>query len=565
MIRLKSVAVASGKGGVGKSTTSVNLAVYAARRGLRTALVDLDPLSDIGTILDIDDAVAAADGKNLSGLDLDDVAHPVCPGLDLLFPKSKLRPEDRAALRELIFDRFSSELDRRYDLLIFDLPAGSDEEENLGFLPHIGQLIVVTNAEPTAHVAAGGYIREVFLRDQDRTAWILHNKYAPLQQESDGGFDPRRVAETYNRNVPEDLRLSDADRGRIRDLGFVPRDASLDLLQSSPSIMMHVQRNMMEFLELLYQERLSQFSALLPMKGKLPSLIEGYLRRQRSVGDAEEYLSGLGSYLGGLLRSRVLSLSTEQKRPDSAGEAEIGREFFTTEERKRLLRYLQSVKADRLLRMIRKTERFLSALLADQERTARLFYTGVESGDTASYDRELVRLLTVVNGIARDRGDFRNAGGLLLFYFSLYKLFSSRNVVRLIAGLIPVRRDGKGRTVRDRRRQIGLMLEESLEYRESYNRLLRTVYPIAIRQVTNMVNTLRLRNLILLDDTGEIHKKAYLQLLSGFIHDTVNSGLSIVVDFEYRPAAIAFRRAADELLNGMREGASVEAGAGAPA
>jgi len=49
----KSVAVVSGKGGVGKTTTSANLALYYAKKGLKTALIDIDPLSDITSILDL--------------------------------------------------------------------------------------------------------------------------------------------------------------------------------------------------------------------------------------------------------------------------------------------------------------------------------------------------------------------------------------------------------------------------------------------------------------------------------------------------------------------------------
>jgi Mrp family chromosome partitioning ATPase len=49
----RSVAIVSGKGGVGKTITAVNLALYYCQRGLRVALVDLDPLSDVASLLDL--------------------------------------------------------------------------------------------------------------------------------------------------------------------------------------------------------------------------------------------------------------------------------------------------------------------------------------------------------------------------------------------------------------------------------------------------------------------------------------------------------------------------------
>ena len=49
----KSLAVGSGKGGVGKTITACNLSLHFARKGMRVGLVDLDPLSDVASLLDL--------------------------------------------------------------------------------------------------------------------------------------------------------------------------------------------------------------------------------------------------------------------------------------------------------------------------------------------------------------------------------------------------------------------------------------------------------------------------------------------------------------------------------
>ena len=81
------VAVANQKGGVGKTTTAINIATAMAATGWRTLLLDLDPQGNASTGLGIhaDDREASSYDLLIEGSGLGQLARPTAiPGLDII-------------------------------------------------------------------------------------------------------------------------------------------------------------------------------------------------------------------------------------------------------------------------------------------------------------------------------------------------------------------------------------------------------------------------------------------------------------------------------------------------
>ena len=72
-----------------------------------------------------------------------------------------------------------------------------------------------------------------------------------------------------------------------------------------------------------------------------------------------------------------------------------------------------------------------------------------------------------------------------------------------------------------------------------------------MHQVSTVIKTFSLEALVFRGNDG-VNAKAYLMLLTNFLHDALNSGLGIIVGFDYRPAASAFRDGAEKLFSDLK-------------
>jgi ATP-binding protein involved in chromosome partitioning len=224
----KVFAIASGKGGVGKSSVTVNLALAMAKQGLRVGVVDADIYGhSVPAMLGVADARPTQ---------VDDLIMPVpTPSGVSVISIGMLKPRrdqvvawrgpmlDRA-LVQMLADVYWGDL----DVLLLDLPPGTgDVAISLGqHLPNAEVLVVTTPQEAAAEVAERAGTMASMMHQ--RVVGVVENmSYLPCPHCAAEGTDHRlevfgsgggaRVAETLSKRFGYDVQV----------LGRVPLDVSL--------------------------------------------------------------------------------------------------------------------------------------------------------------------------------------------------------------------------------------------------------------------------------------------------------------------------------------------------
>jgi septum site-determining protein MinD len=155
------VTVTSGKGGVGKSTTTANLGIALARLGKKVVLMDADiGLRNLDVVMGLEnrivyDIVDVVEGR--SKLRQAMIKHKQFPDLYLI-PAAQTR--DKTAVSPADMVQICNKLRDEFDFVLIDSPAGIERGFRNAVAP-ADRVLIVTNPEVSA------------VRDADRVIGLL--------------------------------------------------------------------------------------------------------------------------------------------------------------------------------------------------------------------------------------------------------------------------------------------------------------------------------------------------------------------------------------------------------
>jgi flagellar biosynthesis protein FlhG len=210
----KSIAVISGKGGVGKSNFSLNFSLALQNAQKRVLLFDLDiGMGNIDILIGESSRHTIVDffNKNIS---LTDIKTTGPNNLDYISGGTGLGSIFK--LSEEKFQRFIHELEllfNAYDFVIFDMGAGISED-SLRFILCVDEIIVITTPEPTSLTDAYAAIKHICVNHELMPFSIVINR-AFNRKIGDSAYN--RLAHTIKQFLKREVTL----------LGAIPDDSTI--------------------------------------------------------------------------------------------------------------------------------------------------------------------------------------------------------------------------------------------------------------------------------------------------------------------------------------------------
>lgn len=239
----KTIAVISGKGGVGKSNFSLNFSVSLSKKGYRVLLFDMDiGMGNIGILTG-----NSADSSIVDFFQNGAPLKQICTrgpenisfisggtGLTSLFKMSNLQ-----------FERFLIEfanLQLEYDFIIFDFGAGISQESS-NFIMCVDEVITITTPEPTSIMDAYSVIKYLHFQKSDLPVYLICNR---AQRDQQGKATIDKLKNTLSRFIGKEITplgyLPDSkwvQEAVIRQTPFIVLNPNADISKSLNKLVDH--------------------------------------------------------------------------------------------------------------------------------------------------------------------------------------------------------------------------------------------------------------------------------------------------------------------------------------
>ena len=201
-ISVKTVAVISGKGGVGKSNFSLNFSILLSKLGKRVLLFDMD----IG-MGNIDILMGNSSERTISdffqkGFSLKEVITNGPAGLSYISGGTGLT--NLFSMNNRQFERFTNEftiIQSEYDYIIFDLGAGISQESSK-FLMCVDEIITITTPEPTSIMDAYSIIKFLHFQREEIPIFLVCNR---AEHEKQGNEVIKKIQSTLQRFIAKEI------------------------------------------------------------------------------------------------------------------------------------------------------------------------------------------------------------------------------------------------------------------------------------------------------------------------------------------------------------------------
>ena len=222
------IAITSGKGGVGKTSTSVNLAIALAESGAKVAVLDADlglanvevllgigSMYNLGHVIDGEKSLTEILVKTIGGI-------YVVPGSSGLARVADLSDAERDNVLSGL-----KELQQEMDYIVIDTMAGIGQNA-VAFAAAADQILLVSTPEPSSIVDAYAMLKTLFTVRDDVVVRLIVNMASSQAQAQTVANKLTAVSQQYlQRNLSY--------------LGFIPRDQHVAqaVMQSRPFTLLY--------------------------------------------------------------------------------------------------------------------------------------------------------------------------------------------------------------------------------------------------------------------------------------------------------------------------------------